>query len=117
MLHGGGGPKAPTLEGATLQMPHSTLLTFGVWEVTGAGGGMLHGVVVVAHEGVVEVYDLASANASKSTCQKLRKGGVAFTLHTSPSHCNQKNCLYTAVRLLLWHLQHPTGYGLIHPSI
>ena len=36
---------------------------------------MPHGVVVVVHEGVVEVYDLAGTYASKSCCGQLRKGG------------------------------------------
>ena len=94
-------------------MPPTTLPAFGVWEVTGGrrgggGGEMLHGIVVALHERGVEVYDLAGTNASKSTCAKLRVGGVAVALHTSPPHCNQSNCLYIAVRVLMWHLQHPT---------
>ena len=36
------------------------------------------------------------------------KGGVEITLHTSPSHCKQKTCLYIVVRVLLWHMQHRT---------
>ena len=72
------------------------------------GGGMLHGILVPVHEGGVEVYGLANTNASKSTCAKLRAGGVAVALHTIPPHCNPKNCLCIVVRVLLWHLQHPT---------
>ena len=69
---------------------------------------MLDGVVVVVREGGVEVYVSAGANASKSCCDRLWKGGVVVTLHTSPSQCNTKNGFYIAVRELLWHLQHTT---------
>ena len=89
-------------------MPPSTLTPFGIWEVAGGGEEVLHGVVVVVHEGRVEDYDLVPTNSSKSCCEQLRKGGVAATPHTSPSQCNQKGCLYIAVYVLLWHLQHPT---------
>ena len=59
-------------------------------------------------QGGVEVYDLAGTYGSKSTCAKLRARGVAGALHTSLKHCNQKNCLYIALPVLLWHLQHTT---------
>ena len=88
------------------KMAPPTLAPFGVWEVTGGGGGVLHGVVVAVHEGGVEV---TGTNVSKSTCEKLRKWGVVVTVHTSPSHCNQKSCLSIAARVLLSHLQHPMG--------
>ena len=38
----------------------------------------------------------------------LRARGVAVAMHTSPLHCNQQICIYIAVWVLLWHLQHPT---------
>ena len=87
-------------------MPSTTVPAFGAWEVTRGGGGMLHGIVVAVHEGGVEFYDLIGTNASKSKCTRLREGGVAIAMHTSPSHCHQKNCLCIAVGVLLWHLQH-----------
>ena len=69
---------------------------------------MLPAIVVAVHAGGVEVYDLAGTNASKSTCAKLCTGGAAAALHTSPPRCNQRNYLYIALRVVMWHLQHPT---------
>ena len=77
----------------------------------------LHRVVFATHQGGVEVYDLAGTNASEFRGERLRKGGVAVTLHTSPSHCNQKRCLSIAVRVLGWHLQHPTRKSPKPPSL
>ena len=90
-------------------LPPLSLCLASKWDVAaGGGGGMLHGIVVAMHARGFEVYDLAGTSAFKSTCAKIRARGVAATLHTSAPHCSQKNCLYIAVRVLLWHLQHPT---------
>ena len=78
---------------------------------------MLHGVVVVVHEGGIEVYDLAGTNASKSCCEQLRKGGVAVTLHTSPSHCNQKILYILLCGRCCDTCNTQPGSGLSHPSL
>ena len=90
---------------------------FGVWEAFFWGGKRWCTVwLLPCTKGGVEVYDVAGNNVSKSTCERLRKVGVALSLHTSPSHWNQQNCLYIAVPVLLWHLQHPTGeWPKLHP--
>ena len=49
MLHGG----RQLIKVPLPKMPPTTLLAFGVWEVTWGGGGgqMLHGIVVTVYEG------------------------------------------------------------------
>ena len=101
--------KRQLLKAPLPKMPPSTLPPFGKWEVTGGGGGGCPTVLWLwCTKWGVEVDDLAGTNASESCCNQLRKGGFEVTLHTSPSHCNQENCLYIAVRVLLWRMQHPT---------
>ena len=108
-----GRPKKRQLLKALPKTPPSTLAPFGVWEVTRGGSEeLLNGVVVV-----VEVYHLAGDNASKSYCEQLRKGGVAVTLHTGSPQCNQKNCLYIAVRVLLWPTTSAVGVARATPPL
>ena len=90
------------------KMPASTLPPFGKWDMTGGGGEQLHGPVAAVHAGGVEIFDLAGTNASKSVGAELRAGGVRVGLHTGPPHCNKTNCMYIAVRVVLWYLEHPT---------
>ena len=88
-------------------MPPSTLPPFAKWEVTGGHQEeLLHGVVFRGDPGGWEVYDLAATAASKSCTQKLREGGLSVRMHTAPESCNRRNCLYVAVRVLLWRMSH-----------
>ena len=80
----------------------------------GGGGEQLHGPLVAVHARGVEIFDMAGTNASRSIGAQLRAGGVRAGVHTSPPHCNEKNCMYIAVRVVLWHLEHPTSEGT-HP--
>ena len=96
------GPWGEAKKRRLLKAPLPKLPPPPIWGMGGDWGGgeeMLHGVNVVVHEGGVEVYDLAGTNAPKSCCEQLRKGRVGFTLHTSPPHCNKKNCVRIAVRV------------------
>ena len=92
------------------KMPASTLPPFGKWDVTGGGGGeeQPHGLVAAVHAGGVENFDLAGTNACTSACAELRAGGIRAAPHTSPPHRNQRNLMYIAVRVMLWHVKHPT---------
>ena len=91
-------------------MPPSTLPPFGKWEVTGGHQEeLLHGVVFVGHPGGWEVYDLAATAVSRSCTQKLRDRGVSVRMHTAPDSCNRRNCMYVAVKIILWHMSHPVS--------
>ena len=30
-------------------------------------------------------------------------------MHTAPDSCNRHNCMYVAVKIILWHMSHPVG--------
>ena len=92
------------------KMPPSTLPPFGKWEVTGGHvEELLHGVVYAGHRGGWEVYDLAATVVSRSCTQKLRERGVSVRMHTAPDSCNRRNCMYVAVKVILWHMIHPVS--------
>ena len=92
------------------KMPPSTLPPFGKWEVIGGHQEeLLHGVVFAGHPGGWEVYDLAATAVSRSCTQKLRDRGVSVRMHTAPDSCNRHNCMYVAVKIILWHMSHPVG--------
>ena len=92
------------------KMPPSTLFPFGKWEVTrGHQEELLHGVVLAGHPGGWEVYDLAATAVSRSCTQKLRERGILVRMHTAPDSCNRRNCMYVAVKVILWHMTHPVS--------
>ena len=92
------------------KMPPSTLPPFGKWEVTGGHQEeLLHGVVFAGHPGGWEVYDLEATGGLRSCTQKLRDRGVSVRMHTAPDSCNRHNCMYVAVKIILWHMSHPVG--------
>ena len=30
-------------------------------------------------------------------------------MHTAPDSCNRHNCMYVAVKIILWHMSHPVS--------
>ena len=109
-------PQVPLAQKACLHPPSFWQMGRDLGGRGGGGGEQLHGLVVAVHAGGVENFDLAGSNASRSACSKLRARGVQAALHTSPPHCNQNNCMHIAMRMVLWHLQHPTTeWGNPHP--
>ena len=100
------------------KMPPSTLPPFGKWEVTvGHQEELLHGVVFAGHPWGSEVYDLAATAVSRSCTQKLRDGGVSVRMHTAPDSCNRHNCMYVAVKIILWHMSHPVSVWDSPPAL
>ena len=100
------------------KMPPSTLPPFGKWEVTGGHQEeLLHGVVFAGHPRGWEVYDLAATAVSRSCTQKPRDRGVSVRMHTAPDSCNRHNCMYVAVKIILWHMSHPVGVWDTPPAL
>ena len=100
------------------KMPPSTLPPFGKWEVTGGHQEeLLHGVVFAGTPRGWEVYDLAATAVSRSCTQKLRDRGVSVRMHTAPDSCNRHNCMYVAVKIILWHMSHPVGVWDTPPAL
>ena len=64
-----------------------------------------------------EVYDLAATAVSRSCTQKLRDRGVSVRMHTAPDSCNRHNCMYVAVKIILWHMSHPVGVWDTPPAL
>ena len=99
--------KRRLLKAPLAKMPPCTLPPFGKWEVTGGHQEEpLHGVVFAGHSGGWEVYDLAGTAVSRSCTQKLRERGVSVRMHTAPDSSNRRNCMYVAVKVILWHMSH-----------
>ena len=105
----GDAKKRHLLKSALPTMPASTRPPFGKWDATRVGEEQLHRLVAAVYAGGVEFFDLAGTNASKSVGAELRARCVRVGVHTSPQQCNKKNCMYIAVRVVLWHLEHPTS--------
>ena len=38
-------------------------------------------------------------------------------MHTAPESCNRRNCMYVAIRVLLWHMSHPVSVWSNPPAL
>ena len=63
------------------------------------------------------MYDLAATAVSRSCTQKLRDRGVSVRKHTAPDSCNRRNCMYVAVKIILWHMSHPVSVWDTPPAL
>ena len=77
--------------------------------LTGGGGGCSTVLLLRCTKGGLKFMTWLAPMPPSHVATSCGKGGVGVTLNTSPLQCNQENCLYIAVRVLLWHVQHPTG--------
>ena len=74
-------------------------------------------MVFAGHPGGWEVYNLAATVVSRSCTQKLRDKGVSVRMHTAPDSCNRHNCMYVAVKIILWHMSHPVSVWDTPPAL